>query len=217
MEIVIAAAGLGSRLQSPIPKPLYPVGGIPNLQRLIEVCMLTESPVTIVLGHKAKEIQGWICDFGAESYVSTVYNPLYLTEPPMTSYKMGAHKAVTNSNNNDENIVILCADLVIRPESLASFLEIAKHDELAGVSYVRSLSGLTTKIENNMIVQITESTFGTYEWGNFLSIKAKTLLNSREPLLSSLVSKLLPFPAFITSCIDIDTPDDVFIAENLIL
>lgn len=214
MRIVIAAAGLGSRLKSHIPKPLYPIRGIPNLQRLIDAAKVADCPINIVLGHRAKEIEAWIFRFNKEPSITVSYNSRYLTDPPMISYQLGAFSGLSESNSLNDFVAVLCADLVIEPKSLISFLTLAKENELAGVSDVRSSSGLTTVLEKDMIIDINSSREGMYEWGNFLSIHSQTLLQSREPLMSSLVSKHLPFPAFITSCIDIDTPSDVLAAES---
>ncbi len=59
VQIVILAAGAGTRMQSDMPKVLVPVGGKPLIQHLLDTLDKLEIslPPTIVVGHKAEIVK----------------------------------------------------------------------------------------------------------------------------------------------------------------
>ena len=58
LEIVILAAGQGSRMKSALPKVLHPVGGKPLLAHVVRVAeQLAPSAIHVVVGHGAAEVR----------------------------------------------------------------------------------------------------------------------------------------------------------------
>jgi choline kinase len=215
--VVIAAAGIGSRLNSVIPKPLFPVCGEPNIGRLLRAISKVGLPVSIVLGHRAHDIKNYI--EGLEFDLDIVYylNSEYKLNSPMSSYKFGATIAQESFGDSNDLSIIICADLVISELNLIQFLTLANTKKLAGVSVIRTKTGLGINTDTKgLITEIDTNTNLKFEWGNFASVSTSKLLRSDEKLLSSFVKQNLPYASFITECIDIDTPDDVIIAESLI-
>ncbi|MCO1335319.1 bifunctional UDP-N-acetylglucosamine diphosphorylase/glucosamine-1-phosphate N-acetyltransferase GlmU [Microbulbifer sp. OS29] len=58
IDVVILAAGKGTRMHSDLPKVLHPIGGIPMLERVIDTAMLLgEVQITVVIGHGAELVR----------------------------------------------------------------------------------------------------------------------------------------------------------------
>jgi len=58
LAIVILAAGQGKRMKSALPKVLHPIGGIPMLQRVVNVAeALSPDKVAIVYGHGGETVR----------------------------------------------------------------------------------------------------------------------------------------------------------------
>lgn len=65
IDVVVLAAGKGSRMRSDLPKVLHPIGGIPMLGRVIETArQLEEVNITVVVGHGAEQVQAHFTDSG---------------------------------------------------------------------------------------------------------------------------------------------------------
>ncbi|MEP5569220.1 MAG: bifunctional UDP-N-acetylglucosamine diphosphorylase/glucosamine-1-phosphate N-acetyltransferase GlmU [Halioglobus sp.] len=58
LEIIILAAGQGTRMKSPLPKVLHPVAGQPMLQHVVNVARgLKPSAIHVVVGHGAQDVK----------------------------------------------------------------------------------------------------------------------------------------------------------------
>ena len=58
VDVIILAAGQGTRMQSALPKVLHPVGGKPLLAHVIDTASkLADAQITIVVGHQAEAIK----------------------------------------------------------------------------------------------------------------------------------------------------------------
>lgn len=58
MNILILAAGKGTRMKSALPKVLHPVGGLSMLARVVQTASRFDDPnVVVVVGHGAQEVQ----------------------------------------------------------------------------------------------------------------------------------------------------------------
>ncbi|WKD49824.1 bifunctional UDP-N-acetylglucosamine diphosphorylase/glucosamine-1-phosphate N-acetyltransferase GlmU [Microbulbifer spongiae] len=67
IDVVVLAAGKGSRMRSGLPKVLHPIGGIPMLGRVIETArQLEEVRITVVVGHGAEQVQARFADSGVQ-------------------------------------------------------------------------------------------------------------------------------------------------------
>ena len=67
IDIVILAAGKGTRMRSDLPKVLHPIGGVPMLGRVIASAKaLGDVSITVVIGHGAGLIRERFADSGVE-------------------------------------------------------------------------------------------------------------------------------------------------------
>ena len=57
LEIIILAAGQGTRMKSPLPKVLHSVAGQPMLQHVVNVARgLNPSAIHVVVGHGVQDV-----------------------------------------------------------------------------------------------------------------------------------------------------------------
>lgn len=67
IDIVILAAGKGTRMRSDLPKVLHPIGGVPMLGRVIETAkQLGDVQITVVIGHGAELVRERFADSGVQ-------------------------------------------------------------------------------------------------------------------------------------------------------
>ena len=67
IDVVILAAGKGTRMRSDLPKVLHPIGGVPMLGRVIDAAKgLGEVGITVVIGHGAELVRERFADSGVQ-------------------------------------------------------------------------------------------------------------------------------------------------------
>ncbi|AQQ69254.1 UDP-N-acetylglucosamine diphosphorylase/glucosamine-1-phosphate N-acetyltransferase [Microbulbifer agarilyticus] len=67
IDVVILAAGKGTRMRSNLPKVLHPIGGVPMLERVINAAKgLGDVRITVVIGHGADLVRERCSDSGVQ-------------------------------------------------------------------------------------------------------------------------------------------------------
>ncbi|WP_105102567.1 bifunctional UDP-N-acetylglucosamine diphosphorylase/glucosamine-1-phosphate N-acetyltransferase GlmU [Microbulbifer pacificus] len=71
IDVVILAAGKGTRMRSDLPKVLHPIGGVPMLGRVIDAAQalggaLGDIEITVVIGHGAERVRERFADRGVK-------------------------------------------------------------------------------------------------------------------------------------------------------
>ncbi|MFT6274174.1 MAG: bifunctional UDP-N-acetylglucosamine pyrophosphorylase/glucosamine-1-phosphate N-acetyltransferase [Halioglobus sp.] len=67
LEIIILAAGQGTRMKSDLPKVLHPVGGRPLLEHVICVAQSLEpAAIYVVVGHESAQVRSALCEYPIE-------------------------------------------------------------------------------------------------------------------------------------------------------
>lgn len=122
LEVVILAAGKGTRMYSDTPKVLHKVAGKPLLQHVVESAMLLQAQgVHIVVGHEAQRIQEYFADAPIAWAVQ---------EP-----QLGTGHAVAQAMPQIRDgtlILVLYGDVpLIKPATLASLVQMARTGALA--------------------------------------------------------------------------------------
>lgn len=108
LNIVLLAAGVGKRMQSPLPKVLHEVNGVPMINRLISECLkLNPKNIIIVVG------------FSSRIVIDTVLNTFHdnktlkfcLQEVPLgTGDAVKSALLLLDNNNEDDDLLVLNGD-----------------------------------------------------------------------------------------------------------
>ncbi len=136
LDIIILAAGKGTRMKSDIPKVMHKICGLPMLEIVIENAnKLKPDNIFVVVGYK-KEI--------IESYFNKKFEgKLKFIEQKMQN---GTGDAVNSCkeffNNRNSNVLILCGDMpLVSGESLINFIDFFNENNI-------SLLVMSTFVEN---------------------------------------------------------------------
>jgi bifunctional UDP-N-acetylglucosamine pyrophosphorylase / glucosamine-1-phosphate N-acetyltransferase len=82
MNIVILAAGKGTRMKSDLPKVLHPVGGLPMLAHVIRTAAaLAPKKIVVVIGHGAETVKKVFSDFSVDGLAVDIQ--WVLQDPPL--------------------------------------------------------------------------------------------------------------------------------------
>ena len=58
LDVIILAAGQGTRMKSSLPKVLHPVAGVPMLEHVIKTAQtLNPETIHVVVGHASEQVQ----------------------------------------------------------------------------------------------------------------------------------------------------------------
>ncbi|NJM32776.1 MAG: bifunctional UDP-N-acetylglucosamine diphosphorylase/glucosamine-1-phosphate N-acetyltransferase GlmU [Limnobacter sp.] len=122
LNIVILAAGKGTRMKSDLPKVVHPVGGIPMVQRVVNAGMaLGQGHVVLVVGHGAQRVQAL---FEQQSNVHFA----------LQAEQLGTGHAVSMALNTLQEhgpTLVLYGDVpLIQPESLKPLLQAAQQRQV---------------------------------------------------------------------------------------
>ncbi len=133
LQVIILAAGKGSRMRSALPKVLQPLSGKPLLAHVVYAAeQLGNAEVTVVVGHEAEMVQSVMAKDFSLNYVAQ-------TE------QLGTGHAVQQANEvygDDDVILVLYGDVpLIKAETL--------NDLLSLVTNEHPLSVLTITLDNS--------------------------------------------------------------------
>jgi bifunctional UDP-N-acetylglucosamine pyrophosphorylase/glucosamine-1-phosphate N-acetyltransferase len=156
-EIIILAAGKGTRMESDKPKCLVPVKGIPMIERLISNIQksLTNRPL-VVVGHKAEEV---------ERYLGDTVRYVHQVEQKGTAH--AAQAALKALLPTTQNVIILYADhpfvsaqtinsLISKLSSTTVAIATTDAGDFSGWKSLFSHWGRIVYSETGMIERITE-------------------------------------------------------------
>ncbi|MBX9768320.1 MAG: bifunctional UDP-N-acetylglucosamine diphosphorylase/glucosamine-1-phosphate N-acetyltransferase GlmU [Bdellovibrionales bacterium] len=69
-QVIILAAGQGTRMKSHLPKVLHPVAGMPMIQRVVEAVKIAgASEVRVVLGHHKELVESFVSHMGVSTFL----------------------------------------------------------------------------------------------------------------------------------------------------
>ena len=156
LNIVILAAGKGTRMLSEYPKVLAPIGGRPLLAHVIETAtQLTKLPPTIIVGHGADKIKQQFSQ--GVSYVEQ-------------RQQLGTGHAVMQTLpyiNDNATVLILCGDVpLIRTETLLKLVEQVDDKTMGLLTIVLDDPagyGRMLRDKNNNVIGIVEQKDATAE------------------------------------------------------
>lgn len=201
--VVIAAAGLGSRVGLGIPKCLIEVDGIPILTRLIGCLKGKVNKVHIVVGYREEMIFEYCAQHHRD--VVLVRNPAYRSTMTSQSYALGArHLAGT--------VLYLDGDLIVDPAGMGAFIaRAATVPVLVGITKAKSEHAVYAQTgllgETSVVVDFNNGP-SDHEWANVVAAPSDFFSQSEGHVFKTLAMHL-PLPAFELDVLEIDTQTDL--------
>lgn len=134
MEVVILAAGKGTRMYSSKPKVLHQIGGKPMLEHVIQAAReLGSDKIHVVIGYGADQITGY---FDAHANSGSI-NWVSQEEQLGTGHAAQQAMPAIDSGNENNPVLVLYGDVpLINPDQLTPLLEQAGQGTLALLSLV---------------------------------------------------------------------------------
>jgi choline kinase/phosphatidylglycerophosphate synthase len=216
MKAVILAAGFGSRMKSKVPKPLVRVFGLPLIEHKIRKLKGFEIGVV----YHRKEVADYVKSKFPE--VTLIYNPHPERE---NGYSLYCAKDFVGN----ENFVLLMADHYYSDEFYRKLKEVKEGNVLFVSPFSHNPQESTkVKVQDGKIIKIGKNleSYDFFDTGFFVLSPevfsaAENLLERENFSLSDLMQNLadegkLFFKKVNGNWIDVDEPEEVKIAENII-
>lgn len=200
---VIAAAGMGRRLQRGIPKALVEVNGRSILSYQLE--SLRKIPrVRIVVGYHGEAVAAAAKTLRPD--IEIIVNQNYATTNTLQSYYLG-------TRDLDEPFLLMDGDIIPQQKSLDSFLEQAQEKTVIGIARVNSEDAVFVHLDQNHCIHSFSRTMRSeYEWSNIAVLHSK-LMADKNIYVYQQLENFLPLSACIVERLEVDTPKDVQYAQ----
>lgn len=202
-HVVIAAAGLGSRLGHGIPKCLVEVEGRAIIER--QLALVAHVPdVRVVVGYMEDKVIEAAWRVHPEAII--VRNPNYRKTTTQDSYALGAEGIVGNC-------LFLDADIIFDPASFHRFLDFAAGERLAiGITAAKTenaVFAVTREVDQGALEIVSFSGEpAPFEWANIVWAPANMFLRGSGAVFQTLQA-FLPAPAGVVVSYEIDTEEDL--------
>ncbi|HEC93742.1 MAG TPA: phosphocholine cytidylyltransferase family protein [Candidatus Atribacteria bacterium] len=233
MKVLILASGIGKRLYpltKGMPKPLVKIHGKEILRYQIEnliECGLTD--LLITTGPFSNKIKEFVKKNYPEMHVSYIKNPKY--ESTNYIYSMWLTKKFI-----DDDIILLHSDLLFEKKLLEKIINTDGNRVLVNKKIKPNEKDFKAVIENGRVVKIGVNFFGNNAFASFplykffkkdfllwineceKYIEKKEVEIYAEDILNMLSDSILLYPTYFYNemCMEIDTRDDIKIAETIL-
>lgn len=159
-HVVIAAAGLGSRLGMGKPKCLVEVQGRPIIEHLLALLKDIED-VRIVVGFGENDVMKTVS--GIRSDIIFVRNPNFHATKTLDSYAMGAQHI-------KGDVLYMDADIIFDPASFQNFLNAyTPGQHLIGITDSKTEDAVFVKKDDeDNILSFSRNEPSDFEWANIL-------------------------------------------------
>ncbi|MDD9896639.1 MAG: bifunctional UDP-N-acetylglucosamine diphosphorylase/glucosamine-1-phosphate N-acetyltransferase GlmU [Gammaproteobacteria bacterium] len=164
MEVVILAAGKGTRMFSALPKVLHAIGGKPMLQRVIATAIeINAKQIHVVVGFGADKIKAKLGNPGLGQTINWVMQEEQLG----TGHAVQQAASFINSDDNDNTILVLYGDVpLIQASTLIRLLSLADKNSISLLTLATANNqglGRIIRDENEDVVAIIEEKDATEE------------------------------------------------------
>jgi NDP-sugar pyrophosphorylase family protein len=209
-RVVIAAAGLGSRLGHGIPKCLVEINGQTLIERQLKL-LAPIGDIRVVVGYMEQAVIDAVRRINED--VIFVRNPRYRETTTQDSYALGA-RGVSGS------CLFLDADIIFQAASLSEFLKFAATRQLTiGVTATKTDHAIfaVTRDGDDGESEITSfsSEPAPLEWANIVYAPSDSFGHGRGAVFETLQT-MLPAPAKQIVCYEIDTEADLDRAKGFV-
>ena len=133
VDVVIMAAGKGTRMKSRLPKVLHQLAGRALLQHVVETAITLEARrIVVITGHGAMEVEASLADYALKTRHSTRPIELkFVRQEPQNGTGHAVQQAVP-ALPDDGIVVVLSGDVPLtRPDTLKNLIAACGGDKLA--------------------------------------------------------------------------------------
>lgn len=205
-NVVIAAAGMGKRLGKGMPKTLVRVNGKMICEYQLELLKDVKN-VFMVVGFCEDEVMETVRKIRSD--IIFVRNSDYRHTKTLESYYM-ASKLIKGK------ALYMDGDMILSPTDFKKFMnQCIKHKMCVGVSKRISDDPVYAFInDNNQVRKFSYEGKSDYEWANLLYIDSDKLSSGKENVFEY-ISRYLPINYEVVDRLEVDTPEDLNLAEDL--
>lgn len=206
-NVVIAAAGMGKRLGKGIPKSLVRVNDKMICEYQLELLKDVRN-VFMVVGFCEDEVMEAVQKIRKD--VIFVRNPDYRHTKTLESYYL-ASKLIKGE------ALYMDGDMILSPTDFEQFMnKCVKYNLCVGVSKRISDDPVYAFTNNNnQVIRFSYEGKSDYEWANLLYIDSDKLKSGKENVFEY-ISRYLPINYEVVDRLEVDTPEDLNLAENLV-
>lgn len=209
-NVIIGAAGIGSRLGMNSPKCLIYVSGRRIIEYQLELLKSVEN-IRIVVGYKEEEVIDVVSKLRKD--VVFVRNPQYAFTSTMQSVMLAARDL-------KEPFLMIDGDTIIEPTGFYNFMEKCSSVPLVGITRATTEDAVFVSTEKNadgelFVTEFQRDLVKEYEWTGICYITEEHLINKNMFVYKSL-ERFLPLKAEVLDCMEIDTQLDLSNANKRI-
>lgn len=199
-NVVICAAGLGSRLGLDMPKCMVKVGPYRIIYYLLKV--LKDVPnIRMVVGFKEEEVINYVRSIRKD--VVFVRNSSYQSTTNAYSLYLGSHDLTEPFMNID-------GDMLISKEQFQYFIDnIKEGEDLIGVTKSYTQDAVFVGLnENEQVERFSREKISDLEWTG-VAYFANAKIRKEGKYIYQELENYLPVRALEIECFEIDTPEDM--------
>lgn len=218
--IVIAAAGLGSRLGYGRPKALVEIEGRTMIERLLTGCLADEKDIRIVVGYQEQDVIDHVRNLRPD--VIFVRNPDYRDGAARRSFALGAQAI-------KQPLIMMDADLLVDLASWRAFTaEAHKRATQGGTQAERFLIGITPVNSTDAVFVRTSGGIPSapakiegftrkepqpFEWASIACLDGSCFSTNDKSFVYECLEPYLPLATAVIDIAEIDTPEDMKSAQ----
>lgn len=205
---IIAAAGLGSRLNQNKPKALI---NITDNKKIIDFQMeMLENinDIRIVVGYKSEELS---------SYIKKNYDDVEIIKNYEYKHNSICYSISMASKDLDVPYIAMCSDLIINKNEFDMFINSFNGEPLLAITPVKTEDCIYSSVSDGKVVSFQKNFKTSYEWANMACISKPVEINKYGKTFYSQLNNYLPLKYFLfDKCFEIDTPNDLaFVLNNV--
>ena len=204
-HVVIAAAGLGSRLGLGKPKCLVEILETPLIGHLLSLFDMIED-VRVVIGFEEELVIEYVTAVRRD--VLFVRNPAFRSTTTLYSYALGARYL-------SEPALFLDADILFEPQSLKLFLDsCSKACPLIGITKSKTVDAVFAHLDSkNNLKRFSRTDISPYEWANIV-FAPPAYFEEGDGAVFEHLKKDLPLPVHSVVSYEVDCPEDLIAARK---
>ena len=206
VPVLIAAAGIGSRLGMNLPKALVEVNGRSILERLLTDVLGDERDVRLIVGFRADEVIA--CARRVRDDVIIVRNPSFRDTSVRHSFWLAARHI-------QQPCYVIDGDTLVDPKAWRAFKQRADGmDTLIGVTPSSTTDAVFTRLtpDGRDITAFTRTEPQSHEWCGVAKLSPR-LFDQKHDYVFQCIDAALPAPAHVLEVAEVDTQADLALAE----